>query len=246
MDLTLVSWNLLGSQQPDLHSVATALGELAPDVVALQEVQRRQLRTLREAGGFTDGTWSFKHWPVRAPAEGLGLLVRGGIIRRCSTQRLSQRECWWSWRRRIAQHAEVEVRGAVLPIVNVHLASGSRPAERLRQAERLLARRAPGAPVAGDLNDQPGSAVLARFAAAGLHDVWRRAHPGAPDPPTNWRAGPRTAPPVDRLDYVLVDDGVAVLDAFVPAAWQRYAPLSDHLPVVARLRPELEGFVHTA
>jgi endonuclease/exonuclease/phosphatase family metal-dependent hydrolase len=241
--LTVVSWNLQGSAAPDLDAVAARLRDLGADVVALQEVQRAQLRELGRLGGFAHGRWSFKHWPLRAPSEGLGLLSQGAITR-CTVQRLARPARFWSWRRRIAQHAEVAAGGAHLALVNVHLAAGVDDAgaagERIDQADRLLARRDPRAVVAGDLNDTPGSAVLDRFAAAGLRDVWEQAHADRPHPPTNWRAGPRAAPPVDRLDYVLVPNAVEVLDAHVPADWERYAPLSDHLPVVAALRPARE------
>ena len=42
------------------------------------------------------------------------------------------------------------------------------------------------------------------------------ARPGSDRPPTNWAAGPRTAAPTQRLDYLLVRDTTEVLDAFVP------------------------------
>jgi endonuclease/exonuclease/phosphatase family metal-dependent hydrolase len=189
---------------------------------------------IHRASGLEHTRWSLKHWAFPQRAEGLALLTRGHI-RHASTQRLSRGVWWWSWRRRIAQHATVNIDGTRIALVNVHLASGNASDERVEQAHRLLDKRAEHAIVGGDLNDRPGSPTLEAFEAAGMRDAWHLAHPSEPDPPTNWRAGMREEPPSKRLDYLLVPDTTEVVDAFVPADWQTYASFSDHLPVIARL-----------
>jgi endonuclease/exonuclease/phosphatase family metal-dependent hydrolase len=234
-EITVVTWNILGARQDDPAAVGTALRDFGADVALLQEVQRRHVNPIRRSSGLEHARWSLKHWAFPQRAEGLALLTRGRL-HHLTKQRLSPGVWCWSWRRRVAQHATIDLDDASLAIVNVHLASGNASDERVAQAQRLLRRRIEGAPVAGDLNDLPGSPTLETFAGAGLRDAWQTAHPGEPDPPTNWRAGARDVPPAKRLDYLLVPESTQVVDAHVPTDWQRYAPLSDHLPLVARLR----------
>lgn len=231
--ITVVTWNAQGSQRPDPSAMAVALGQLRPDVVLLQEVQRRQLRAVSAATGWA-GAWRFKHWGVRIPPEGLGILVRGSIdgVRR---QILVHPYAWWNWRRRIALHVDLTVAGRSVAMVDTHLGAGVPASERVRQIGALLDATRDALLIAGDLNAEPGSAELRAFRDAGWWDAERRAHQEITRPSTNWAAGPRTAPPTQRLDYVLVRDGTTIVDAFVPDDWQRWAALSDHVPVVARL-----------
>ena len=233
--LTVVTWNAQGSRGLDIAPAASALEELGPDLVLLQEIQRRQLAALRDALAMTDARWRFKHWPVRVPAEGLGLLCRHPVTY-ARAQVLAHRWRPWDWRRRIALHATLELGSRSVRVTDVHLGAGVSHAERVRQVHALLAQVGGAAIVAGDLNAEPASGELAAFAAAGWADAESRHRAGAtPRPSTNWTPGPRTAPPTQRLDYLLVRDTTAVLDAMVPADWARWAGLSDHLPVTARL-----------
>lgn len=231
--LTVVTWNVQGSKRPDPAAIAAALGGFEPDVVLLQEIQRHQLRAVRAAGGW-DGTWRFKHWGVRIPPEGLGILVRGSVdeVRR---QILAHPYGWWNWRRRIAVHAAVTVDGRSVAVVDTHLGAGVPVTERVRQIGALLDASGDARLIAGDLNAEPGSAELHVFRDAGWWDAERRFRPDVTRPSTNWAPGPRVAPPTQRLDYLLVRDDTTVLDAFVPDGWERWAALSDHVPVVARL-----------
>jgi endonuclease/exonuclease/phosphatase family metal-dependent hydrolase len=233
--ITVVTWNAQGSRRPDPAAMAAALRELEPDLVLLQEVQRHQLRAIASATGWA-GTWRFKHWGVRIPPEGLGILVRGSIdaVRR---QILAHPYGWWNWRRRIAVQAAVTVAGRRLAVVDTHLGAGVPAAERVRQIGVLLDATTDAVLIAGDLNAEPGSAELRTFRDAGWWDAERRVRPDVTRPSTNWAPGPRTAPPTQRLDYVLVRDATTVVDAFVPDDWGRWAALSDHVPVVARLSP---------
>lgn len=231
--ITVVTWNVQGSKRPDPAAIADALAGFEPDVVLLQEIQRHQLRVVGAATGWS-AVWRFKHWGVRIPPEGLGLLVRGSVdgVRR---QILAHPYGWWNWRRRIAVHATVTVDGRSVGVVDTHLGAGVPAAERVRQIGALLDASGRACLIAGDLNAEPESAELRAFRDAGWWDAERRLRPDLPRPSTNWAAGPRVAPPTQRLDYVLVRDDTPVVDAFVPDDWEWWAVLSDHVPVVARL-----------
>jgi endonuclease/exonuclease/phosphatase family metal-dependent hydrolase len=231
--VTVVTWNAQGSKGPDPAAMTAALTALAPDVVLLQEVQRRQLHALAAATGWS-GVWHFKHWGIRVAPEGLGILVRGAV-EATRRQVLAHPYEWWSWRRRIAVHAIVTAVGRRFGVVDTHLGAGVTATERAQEAGVLLAATGNAVVIGGDLNDEPESAALGVFRAGGWWDAERRHRPDVVGPATNWPPGARTAPPSQRLDYLLVRDGTRVLDAFVPDDWQRWAALSDHVPVVARL-----------
>lgn len=131
--------------------------------------------------------------------------------------------------------AEIEVVDRVVPFIDVHLGAGVPAEERLRQIGLLLTLAGGASLIAGDLNAEPESAELKEFANSGWRDAERRMYAEASGPSTNWHAGPRVKPPTQRLDYLLVRDRVTVTEAGVPEDWERWAPLSDHLPLVARL-----------
>ena len=234
-DLTVVSWNAQGSRGTDLALAAGALAELAPDLVLLQEVQRRQLGALGEMLSMIDARWWFKHWPIRVPAEGLGILARHPITD-AHVQVLVHPWAFWNWRRRIALHATMQVGDRAVQVADVHLGAGVSHEERVGQARSVLDHASGAALIAGDLNAEPASPELSTFARAGWTAAETRLRPPrTPRSPTNWVPGPRTAPPTQRLDYLLVPGTTDVLEAFVPDDWMRWAVLSDHLPVVARL-----------
>jgi endonuclease/exonuclease/phosphatase family metal-dependent hydrolase len=227
--MQLTTWNLHGSARPDLDRVAARLGD--NDVLALQEVQRGQARALARTLGWPTAYWSFKHFPLVRPPEGLAVLSRYPMV---SARRitLSRGAPFWSHGRRIAQFVELELGGAaVLSLCNTHLGiTGSD--ERLAQARRIVAEMEPNTLLAGDLNDAPTSLPLACLREAGLRDAWADANPGTSDvdAATGWDA--RAGRPSDRLDYVLVPDRIRVLHATTPLAVGDYAEvlqLSDHL-----------------
>jgi len=227
----IVTWNLQGAHLRDVAAVAGMLHELDADIVCLQEVQRRQFRQLRSAVG-RFALWSFKHWPVRIPAEGLAIASRSPIVRN-RTFSISRGEPFWSWRRRIAQAVVVERDGVLVRMVNTHLGAHVDDEELARQARRIVAIARDLQVIAGDLNVRPDSGVLAEFLP--LRDAWSILHPHAPSPSTNWRHGPRDEPPVQRLDYICVAPAAHVRDVQIPTDWERWAPLSDHLPVIVDL-----------
>ncbi|MFW5972762.1 MAG: endonuclease/exonuclease/phosphatase family protein [Bacteroidota bacterium] len=77
--------------------------------------------------------------------------------------------------------------------------------------------------IAGDLNSTSNNWVYRRL-AEGRQDAFRVAGRG-------WGATYHTRLPVVRIDFVLVGPEWEVVDAYVPHVW-----LSDHLPVVTRIR----------
>jgi endonuclease/exonuclease/phosphatase family metal-dependent hydrolase len=237
--IAISTWNVHGSARPDLDAVADRLRAMAPDVVALQEVQRGQAIAIARALGWASAHWSFKHFPVVNAPEGLAVLSPSPPVG-ARTVVLSSGAPPWSHRRRIAQLVQLRVPGRRLLLANTHLASSDAEARR-EQARRLLAVLPPGTLVVGDLNDRPRSEVLRLFAATGLRDTWGALHPDATeaDGATHWRRRDLDERPTRRLDYILAPEGEHILAAAVPTAadsdLRAYRRLSDHLPVTTRL-----------
>ncbi len=233
--IRLVTWNLQGRARPDLGAVADAIHELAPDVVLLQEVQRRQAHLLAGMLGWSR-LWRFKHWSIVVPAEGLAIMAPHPLV---DAERRTLAFPWsfWSWRRRIAVAASLEGAEPVR-IVNTHLGAGVGDAERARQAAHTVAMASEGAAVVGgDLNTRPGSVVLRVYEDAEFVDAWAAVEPSSPGH-TNWRPGPRTAPPVQRLDYVFVGSALSPVSVSIPSdveAVERFGAISDHVPLSVTL-----------
>lgn len=228
----ILTWNLQGREGPPLAVVADEITAREPDVVLLQEVQRKQADDLGRRLGWAV-EWRFKHWPIVFPAEGLAVLTPLPP-RAVRSVRLAAGLRFWSWRRRIAIAATIDGPGGVLAVVNVHLGAGVGDAERLRQAQATVKLAGRGLSViAGDLNSHPGSIVLGEFGGSGFRDAWHDVHPqlaGA----TNWAPGPRTAPPTQRLDYVLISPGLWARHAEVPDH-EGFGRISDHLPLLVEI-----------
>ncbi len=233
--LTVVSWNAQGSHGLDIDAAAAALREFDAQLILIQEIQHRQIGALRVAMHAADARWRFKHWPVKVPAEGLGILATHPLAEvRVSV--LAHRWGVWNWRRRVMVECAIELGSRRVRFVDVHLGAGVPETERVRQAHLVMDRAEGAAVIAGDLNAGPESEELRACAARGWIDAERRLNSHAESPATNWSAGTRVAPPTQRLDYILVRDPVEVVEASVPADWERWAALSDHLPVVTHLR----------
>lgn len=119
-------------------------------------------------------------------------------------------------------------------IVNTHLSTGRDGAPRREEleviAERIAAHRLPTV-MMGDFNAQPDSDEIRWLLAGGMGREFVDAHAAA-------GAGEGlTAPalePRHRIDYIFVTPDLAVQEV---RAIEEYAPLSDHLPVVATLVP---------
>lgn len=234
--VTVVTWNLQGSHGVDSDAVAAVIREYRPDVVLLQEIQRRQSRRLASALGMRR-RWVFKHLSAWAWPEGLAVLTPWAFA---STSRVVlRRSLLFTWRRRVAVLATIEAATARIAVANVHLSPHDDGDARRREASIVVA-RAGGSIVGGDFNDRPGGAAPSTLESAGWTDAWAVTHPDD-DGFTNWTPGRRAGRVADqRLDYVMVPPGWSVLHAVVGSAsvdTERLGELADHLPLVVRLGP---------
>lgn len=226
--LTAMSYNIrkcIGSDgRADPERILDVIDEVAPDLVVLQEADRRfgmRTATLPEPLLAARG---WRTVPLARRAESMGwhgnaLLVRGDLaIARAHALALPSLEP------RGAVLADLSLAGRTLRVVGAHLdLSGLMRRRQLRLlADRLAAE--PGDPATllmGDLNEwRRGTHALDRLFGP-LHPV-----PLPPSFPARL--------PLGRLDRILVNAHVEVLEAGVHSS--RLARLaSDHLPVWVRL-----------
>ena len=218
----VLTWNILGAHRPNIDVIAEVIAGYAPDVAALQEVQRGQARALARRLSWR-AMWTRKHYPfsplVWWRAEGLAMLTQHPVSEMTSAS-ISPGTSTWTFRHRVAMAATVTRGSDVLRIANTHLATGG-PDERIAQASRtaaLIGDRRPAA-VVGDLNSVAELEVIREFHHLGVVD------PGGDD--TN----PSIAP-IRRLDYVLVPESAVVTLEHTPEGGDHWHELSDHLPVL--------------
>lgn len=261
--LTLNLWGAEAPLEQRMAMVAAGLRELAPDVVALQEVREvpsslpNQAATLAKAAGYNH---------VFAPAtpfgggqEGLALLARDPIVEN-ATLELPHAE---PKERRILLSARIQgVRGGVwihTTHLNYRLSHGKQREDQVQAIEASLARRTTEAPqiLMGDFNARPEAdeirwlrgLVTVGGRRAYFQDAWERLHPG--EPGWTWaRSNPYTAKlaflePDRRLDYIFVSpmrgdgrgaihSGRIVFDQ--PSPDGVYA--SDHFGLLAEIQVE--------
>jgi endonuclease/exonuclease/phosphatase family metal-dependent hydrolase len=218
----VLTWNILGSHRPNLDVISQVLTGYAPDVVALQEVQRRQARGLARRLGWRV-LWTRKHHPYSPFAwwrtEGLAMLTPNTFSEMISAS-ISPGVSTWTYRHRVVIAATVTRGDDALRIANTHLASHD-PDDRIAQARRVVTRVGSRRPavLAGDLNAADEVEVLREFRAIDVID------PGGDD------SSPAIAPR-RRLDYVLIPASATVLNRLTPEGGEQWNELSDHLPVV--------------
>jgi endonuclease/exonuclease/phosphatase family metal-dependent hydrolase len=222
----VVTWNILGAKDPDLARVAATIRDLHPDVAAFQEVRRSQIRRLARDLGWRF-TWARKHYPysplVWWRAEGLAIVSPWAVAQQLHTT-ITPGVSTWTYRHRILVAATITRRDGALRVFNTHLSSDDadqRIEQAARVADRIRADTARVRVLTGDLNTTAGGEVevLRELRAVGLVD------PGGSA--TNPAIAPR-----QRLDYVLVPEDGAVIDAQTPDGGETWAELSDHLPVL--------------
>jgi endonuclease/exonuclease/phosphatase family metal-dependent hydrolase len=220
----VLTWNILGSQRPNLDVISEVILGYAPDVVAVQEIRRRQAHALARRLGWKI-VWTRKHYPYSPllwwRAEGLAV-VSPDAVSELVTISISPGVSTWTHRHRVAMAATLTrgVDGEVLRIVNTHLSSHDAD-ERIEQARRVVALIGDRRPavVAGDLNAVDEVEVIREFGVAGLVD------------PGGDYSNPSIAPR-QRLDYVLIPESASVTSRLVPTGGEPWQQLSDHLPVL--------------
>lgn len=238
--ITVVTWNVQGAFGVDATGIAEVVAAVRPDVVVVQEIQRRQARQLAHALEMPSTRWAFKNlsWPR---AEGLAVFTRHRLV--SSASFILRRTWFWTWRRRIALEALIDRNGELFGVVNVHLSLQGDREHRRREAHIVIerARRSAELPlIAGDCNDVANGPGPAEFITGGWVDAWALDRLADVDGSTNWTPGSRLGrPPTQRLDYVFAPPGWTVEDAAVLASADRYdwfAERSDHLPLSATLQ----------
>jgi len=220
----------------NLRKISALLGRLAPDVVALQEVDEcsrwsgnfDHLDYLRVHGGFMHSVFG-----INNRRKGLFNLSYGNAL--LSRHEITHAETVVFGRSSVGEKgflfAELDVSGLCVPVVNLHLHFGSR-AQRLRQIDRLLAWLrdqhrlrsrgwAVGPIICGDFNtpstgDDATASLLSHLADYGDYVLHPLNGPTFPSPL------PRRA-----LDFVFLPMGCRLVSCEVVSAM-----LSDHRPVV--------------
>lgn len=232
-----MTWNLQGSQRPDIEAVAAVIREFQPDIIAIQEVQKHQARQLARKLGWSH-VWVFKHngygplLPRRA--EGMAIMSPHRLQdtgHTCLNPEFNR----FTYRRRIAMWATYIHHDQELTIFNVHLSSDDSSQAGLDQARlvrNLIDRRASHQVcVAGDFNDHNEPAVVHTLCSGHLLDAWTHADTRSANGLTNPSAHPH-----QRLDHILVPNTYRIDSVNVPQPTRALAQLSDHLPVVLRFR----------
>ncbi|MET0578747.1 MAG: endonuclease/exonuclease/phosphatase family protein, partial [Ilumatobacteraceae bacterium] len=136
--LRVLTWNVQGARGLDIERTAAVIRSVTPDVVALQEVQRRQASALAVALSLASRRWAFKYWPVVSRAEGLAVLSRHPLAG--AAPFLLRRRPFWDWRRRIGLDARLTVGDRPVGVLDVHLSPHDDADRRTREASIALAR----------------------------------------------------------------------------------------------------------
>jgi len=234
-----MTWNLQGSQRPDITKVADKIQQFQPGIIAIQEIQKHQARALARRLGWSH-VWAFKHngygplLPRRA--EGMAIMSRLPLSNTGETT-LTSEYGRFTYRRRIAMWADIYLNAQAITLVNTHLASddfgdkGSNQARTLRtliddwqqqQQQHVL--------IAGDFNDHQRHDIVEILNGDLNHDAWTnstsRSRNGLTNPTKN---------PYQRLDHILVPRTSAIKHVEVPDTDQSWIELSDHLPVITTI-----------
>ncbi len=224
---TVLTWNVHGSQRPDVEGIAAAVRAEAPDIVAIQEIRKRQAAALAELLQMRY-TWSLKHEPYTKlmwwRSEGMAIMTPH-LLDAVGHTEVSEGQPMRSWRRRIAQWGLVgRADRSMLMIYNLHLsphdAAESRRAEAQRVSELVASIGADPPPVvAGDFNDAGDPSIVELL------------------PGNEHLAAPLSNPsesPSQALDHVLLPADAQGVVVSAPEGGETWAAISDHLPVTVR------------
>jgi endonuclease/exonuclease/phosphatase family metal-dependent hydrolase len=202
--------------------LAARVAGLAADIVCAQEVEADVLA--RFAAALPDHAQRYAPKPGRT--DGVAVFARLPIVAERAIRFPDDTG-------RVALLVVVEYEGRHLGVACTHLKLDA--AIGLTQAQALIDElaRVPcdGWVVCGDLNAEPGAAIVERLLASGLAD----AHAGSPAFTSNFAGGP------SRIDYVLHGPALTAHPIIVapPITPSTVLPSgdepSDHLPVLARI-----------
>jgi len=234
--LTIMTWNLQGSQRPDITKVADKIQQFQPDIIAIQEIQKHQARGLARRLGWSY-VWAFKHngygplLPRRA--EGMTIMSRLPLSNSGETT-LTSEYGRFTYRRRIAMWADINLNAQAITLVNTHLASDDIGDEGITQAQRLReiidTNGQHPTVIAGDFNDHQRPDIVEILNGDQNHEAWTnstsRSRNGLTNPTKN---------PYQRLDHILVPRTHTIARVEVPDTDQSWIELSDHLPVIATI-----------
>jgi endonuclease/exonuclease/phosphatase family metal-dependent hydrolase len=233
-----MTWNLQGSQRPDITKVADKIQQFQPDIIAIQEIQKHQARALARRLGWSH-VWAFKHngygplLPRRA--EGMAIMSRLPLSNTGATT-LTFEYGRFTYRRRIAMWADINLNAQAITLVNTHLASddigdeGSNQARTLRTLIDGRQQQQQHVLIAGDFNDHQRPDIVEVLNSDQNHDAWSYAQSRSRNGLTN-----PTKTPYQRLDHILVPRTSAIKHVEVPDTNNDWANLSDHLPVIATI-----------
>jgi endonuclease/exonuclease/phosphatase family metal-dependent hydrolase len=231
-----MTWNLQGSQRPDITKVADKIQQFQPDIIAIQEIQKHQARTLARRLRWSY-VWAFKHngygplLPRRA--EGMAIMSRSPLGNTGKIT-LSSEYGRFTYQRRIAMWADINLNAQAITLVNTHLASddvdneGSVQAQTLRNLMNTWNKQ--HIVIAGDFNDHQRPDIVNILNAEHNHDAWTNATSRSRNGLTN-----PTKTPYQRLDHILVPRTHTIARVEVPDTDQSWIELSDHLPVIATI-----------
>ncbi len=232
--VSVATMNVGNDMAPDDQLVA-AIREMAPDIVALEELNRRQADAL--AGALED-TWPYR-FTFGDSYEGRGVFsrfpLRGETVLEIASGRPDAL-------------VEIDVEGEDLTLLVAHPRppklkgrSLNIPFALQRQLLRLadLALEASPAVLLGDFNVRPDTSIYGRLRERGLLDAFAESGEGPERTfPVRLERGPLVAgrrmrmktPALFRLDYIWHTPDIRSL-----ATWVGGDTGSDHLPVLSRL-----------
>ena len=236
MPLTFMTWNLQGSQRPDIAKVADKIKQFQPDIIAIQEIQKHQARALARRLRWSY-VWAFKHngYGPLLPRRAEGMAIMSPIhLSNSDKTTLSSGYGLFTYRRRIAMWADFTFNGQTITLVNTHLASddvdneGSAQAQTLRNLMNTWNKQ--HVVIAGDFNDHQRPDIVKILNAEFSQDSWTHATSRSRNGLTN-----PTKTPYQRLDHILVPRTSTVHHVDVPDTNNDWVSISDHLPVIATI-----------
>ncbi|HZA13433.1 MAG TPA: endonuclease/exonuclease/phosphatase family protein [Myxococcaceae bacterium] len=217
------------SARHGLDAVAAVIREMAPDILALQEVDkgttlsngRDQARELADRAGFSHQV-HFRAANLRGGEYGVAILSRFPVLMARHFELPTPRTV----EPRAVAWTILDVGGQEMSVYITHLSSGGERSDlRARQArfiERLMSHDPRPKVLMGDLNDAPDSPAVLGLSRR-LSDAFERTGHGSAET----FALPLFLPDL-RLDYVLASTELTPVGSFVV---RRIA--SDHFPLVA-------------